>query len=197
MLLGALVTLMIAGLSQLGPSIAVDQTTTPESWARLGMVPGLVLPRHRRGSRTPPAAGQPVRVTAGARQSEADEAGDVHASHRPGLGAVRRRHLSAVFTITSTPALLLMGKIMLLNALGGVVFGTLFWKYGLKHAMFAHFCADLVLHVGVPLFAPGRSGVAESTTERKTAVRVVGVHFSNVCLGCAVTFVSKDSSWAT
>jgi hypothetical protein len=33
----------------------------------------------------------------------------------------------------------------------GTVTGTLFWKYGLEHAMLAHFCADLVLHVGVPL----------------------------------------------
>ena len=29
--------------------------------------------------------------------------------------------------------------------------GALFWQYGLEHAMLAHFCADLVLHVALPL----------------------------------------------
>jgi membrane protease YdiL (CAAX protease family) len=33
-----------------------------------------------------------------------------------------------------------------LNALGGVVFGSLYWRRVLEHAMLAHFCADLVLH---------------------------------------------------
>jgi hypothetical protein len=33
----------------------------------------------------------------------------------------------------------------------GVVTGTLFWKYGLEHAILAHFCADLILHVALPL----------------------------------------------
>jgi hypothetical protein len=33
----------------------------------------------------------------------------------------------------------------------GTVTGVLFWKYGLEHAMLAHFCADLVLHVIAPL----------------------------------------------
>jgi hypothetical protein len=38
-----------------------------------------------------------------------------------------------------------------LNALCGIVFGWLFWRHGLEHAMAAHFCADLVLHVAAPL----------------------------------------------
>jgi hypothetical protein len=42
---------------------------------------------------------------------------------------------------------------VLLNALVGLLTGTLFWKYGLEHAMLAHLCADLVLHVAVPLAA--------------------------------------------
>ncbi|QRP62800.1 CPBP family intramembrane metalloprotease [Rhodanobacter sp. FDAARGOS 1247] len=60
-------------------------------------------------------------------------------------------HLPAVFAITATPASLLIGKIVLLNAVVGTVTGVLFWKYGLEHAMLAHFCADLVLHVIAPL----------------------------------------------
>jgi len=38
-----------------------------------------------------------------------------------------------------------------LNAMCGIVFGWLYWRHGLEHAMAAHFCADLVLHVAAPL----------------------------------------------
>ena len=48
---------------------------------------------------------------------------------------------------------LLIGRIVLLNALVGLATGALFWKYGLEHAMLAHFCTDLVLHVALPLAA--------------------------------------------
>ncbi|MFL9823258.1 CPBP family intramembrane glutamic endopeptidase [Rhodoplanes sp. SY1] len=37
-----------------------------------------------------------------------------------------------------------------LNAMGGVVFGWLYWRRGLAAAMLAHLTADLVLHVVVP-----------------------------------------------
>lgn len=37
-------------------------------------------------------------------------------------------------------------RTLVLNALGGVVFGYLYWRRGLEHAMLAHLCADLVLH---------------------------------------------------
>ena len=59
-------------------------------------------------------------------------------------------HLPTAFALGMTTPLLI-GKIVLLNAFVGIVTGTLFWKYGLEHAMLAHFCADLVLHVAQPL----------------------------------------------
>ena len=40
---------------------------------------------------------------------------------------------------------------MLLNGVGGMLFGWLYWKHGLMAAMLAHFSADIVLHVAVPL----------------------------------------------
>ena len=40
-----------------------------------------------------------------------------------------------------------------LNAVGGVVFGWLYWKRGLEMAMLGHFGADIVLHVLAPLAA--------------------------------------------
>ncbi len=42
-------------------------------------------------------------------------------------------------------------RVVLYNALAGCVFGWLYWKRGLEHAMLAHACADLVLHVIAPL----------------------------------------------
>lgn len=62
-------------------------------------------------------------------------------------------HLPAAFAIGMAHAPLVIARIVLLNALVGLVAGGLFWKYGLEHAMLAHFCADLVLHVAVPLAA--------------------------------------------
>lgn len=42
-------------------------------------------------------------------------------------------------------------RIISLNALVGIVCGWLFWRFGIEHAMLAHFSADLVLHVAIPL----------------------------------------------
>lgn len=42
-------------------------------------------------------------------------------------------------------------RVIAYNALAGIVFGWVYWKQGLEHAMLAHFCADLVLHAGAPL----------------------------------------------
>lgn len=60
-------------------------------------------------------------------------------------------HLPAAFATGMAHTPWLIGRIVLLNALVGLVTGSLFWKYGLEHAMLAHFCADLVLHVALPL----------------------------------------------
>jgi hypothetical protein len=40
-----------------------------------------------------------------------------------------------------------VARTLLLNALGGVAFGALYWRSGLEHAMVARFCTDIVLHV--------------------------------------------------
>lgn len=42
-------------------------------------------------------------------------------------------------------------RAIVLNGLGGVVFGWLYWRRGMLSAMASHFCADLVLHVLSPL----------------------------------------------
>lgn len=58
-------------------------------------------------------------------------------------------HLPAVAAITTlTP--ILIARIIILNAIGGVIFGWLYWKKGLESAMVAHFSADVILHVIAP-----------------------------------------------
>lgn len=58
-------------------------------------------------------------------------------------------HLPITGSITSiTP--LIIGRAVLLNGVGGIVFGWLYWKKGLESAMMGHFSADIVLHVLYP-----------------------------------------------
>jgi len=42
-------------------------------------------------------------------------------------------------------------RVVSLNTIVGITCGWLFWRYGIEHAMLAHFSADLVLHVVAPL----------------------------------------------
>ena len=60
-------------------------------------------------------------------------------------------HLPAAFAAGRPHGPVAIGRIVLLNAIGGVAFGTVFWWRGLEHEMLAHFSADLVLHVVAPL----------------------------------------------
>jgi hypothetical protein len=60
-------------------------------------------------------------------------------------------HLPATAAVTPlTP--LIVTRAVVLNGVGGVIFGLLYWRYGLEAAMIAHFSADIVLHVITPLF---------------------------------------------
>ena len=42
-------------------------------------------------------------------------------------------------------------RAIVLNGIGGIIFGWLYWKKGLESAMIAHFSADIVLHVITPI----------------------------------------------
>lgn len=55
-------------------------------------------------------------------------------------------HLPATFQLI-TPTTIDIVRILFLNAIGGLVFGWLYWTRGIWSAMVAHFVADLVLHV--------------------------------------------------
>jgi hypothetical protein len=55
-------------------------------------------------------------------------------------------HLPTVSMLVPLTSLVL-ARTIVLNGVGGIVFGWLFWKRGLESAMIAHFSADIILHV--------------------------------------------------
>lgn len=59
-------------------------------------------------------------------------------------------HLPAAAHVWPLDAVVIT-RTLLLNGVGGVLFGWFFWKHGLETAMLAHFGTDLVLHVLAPL----------------------------------------------
>lgn len=55
-------------------------------------------------------------------------------------------HLPATAALTTLTPLILI-RAILLNGLGGLIFGYLYWKKGLESAIIAHFTTDITLHV--------------------------------------------------
>ena len=54
-------------------------------------------------------------------------------------------HLPAVASVWPLTSVVVL-RTLVLNGLGGVLFGWLFWRWGFEFAVVAHLCADLVLH---------------------------------------------------
>lgn len=54
-------------------------------------------------------------------------------------------HLPIVYSISVTPTVALITYIVLVNAVGGVIFGWLYWKKGLEAAILAHMTCHIVL----------------------------------------------------
>ena len=48
---------------------------------------------------------------------------------------------------------LIITRSLVLNGIGGLAFGWLYWKYGLESAMLAHFLADVILQAMIPFTA--------------------------------------------
>lgn len=59
-------------------------------------------------------------------------------------------HLPAASEIWPLDAIVI-SRTLLLNAIGGVVFGWLYWKRGLEMAIVAHASTDVVVHSAMPL----------------------------------------------
>lgn len=61
-------------------------------------------------------------------------------------------HLPAADKVWGLSSVVIV-RTVALNAIGGLVFGWLYWKRGIEMAMLGHFSADIVLHVVAPLAA--------------------------------------------
>jgi len=59
-------------------------------------------------------------------------------------------HLPITSALTALTPLVIL-RAIILNGIGGVIFGWLYWKKGLESAMISHFSADIVLHVILPM----------------------------------------------
>ncbi|MCL1852551.1 MAG: CPBP family intramembrane metalloprotease [Peptococcaceae bacterium] len=59
-------------------------------------------------------------------------------------------HLPATSEMTDI-TVAVVARAVVLNGIGGIVFGWLFWKKGLVSAIIAHFSADIVLHIITPI----------------------------------------------
>ncbi len=57
-------------------------------------------------------------------------------------------HLPTILALGGTHlTLLMLVRVIFLNAILGILFGWLYWKKGLESAIISHFSVDLVLHV--------------------------------------------------
>jgi hypothetical protein len=62
-------------------------------------------------------------------------------------------HLQTAAAIGWPINALVITRTIVLNGLGGLAFGWLFWTFGLESAMLAHFFADVILHALIPFTA--------------------------------------------
>jgi membrane protease YdiL (CAAX protease family) len=58
-------------------------------------------------------------------------------------------HLPATAQIIPLTGIIVL-RAVVLNGVGGIIFGWLYWKKGLESAMITHFSADIVLHIITP-----------------------------------------------
>ena len=63
-------------------------------------------------------------------------------------------HLPATAAVGLPLNTLIISRAIILNGIGGLAFGWLYWTLGLESAIIAHFSADIVLHVILVLVAP-------------------------------------------
>lgn len=152
--LGTASAMLVTVLSTLGPALSADHAATATGWAWRGLLAsfygGIVEEVECRLLLVSLIVWLLARIWRGNAAPWMFILAIVLAALLFGAG-----HLPTAFSIGMAHTLPVIGKIVLLNAIVGLVTGTLFWKYGLEHAMLAHFCADLVLHVAVPLLGIG------------------------------------------
>lgn len=77
-------------------------------------------------------------------------------------------HLSGAATLGWPINTLIVTRTLVLNGIGGLILGWLFWTFGLETAMLAHFLTDVILYTLLPIIA-----LQEGETTRYIAVASV------------------------
>ena len=161
--LGVMAALTVAAVSPIGPALPTGQAASAGEWAWRGALAslygGIVEEVQCRLLLVSVFVWVMARFSQGVAAPWMFAVAIVLAATLFGAG-----HLPAAFAIGTTITAGLIAKIVLLNAVVGCVTGTLFWRHGLEHAMVAHLCADLVLHVALPLLAWAHSQRVLSAT---------------------------------
>ncbi len=75
---------------------------------------------------------------------------------------------------------------LLINGIGGLAFGWLYWKYGLESAMLAHFFTDVIAQVGYPFLTMWQGQAASA------AVVSVAVVILFTIVWCLRTLIQPD-----
>jgi hypothetical protein len=76
-----------------------------------------------------------------------------------GFGAA---HLPAQTALGLPMSPLVITATLILNGIGGMIFGWLFWSFGLESAMLAHILADIIRHSLIPLIEIQQGAAARS-----------------------------------
>jgi len=79
-------------------------------------------------------------------------------------------HLPGAATIGWPINTLIITRTLVLNGIGGLILGWLFWTFGLETAMLAHFLTDVILYTLLPIIS-----LQESDTARYIAVAGVTI----------------------
>lgn len=80
---------------------------------------------------------------------------------------------------------------LVLNGIGGLLFGWMFWTFGLESAMLAHFFADVIMYALLPLIELQNSGTAKYLATAGVIVLVL-----LALVWAWRTLISKDQSYA-
>lgn len=90
-------------------------------------------------------------------------------------------HLPLASQIGMSLDVVVVTRTVLLNGVAGVVFGWLYWTFGLESAMLVHFSIDVVLHSLLPLVARQEEGPWRDVTIAAVALLLVLTVIGSIC----------------
>jgi hypothetical protein len=96
-------------------------------------------------------------------------------------------HLSAQAAIGLPLNFLVVISTLVLNGIGGLIFGWLFWSFGLESAMLAHMFADILRHSFIPFI-----NLQDGEIARYRTITVVVILILLALIWAWRTLIAKD-----